>query len=188
MLAVAGGDRIAFAALYEQYRRKVYFIAWRMLGTETEAEDVQQEIFTKIWLGREKLALIEQFSSYLNTLIRNHVYNALRKKANETAYIEQTFQKAAAEPDEPFRAAEINQLQSLLRQAISRLPAQQQKVFELVRIEGRPHKEVAGLLGVSKETIKKHMMEAQRKIKAFFDSQGLQTLIFILSQLPLIFY
>jgi RNA polymerase sigma-70 factor (ECF subfamily) len=180
LLAIAGGDAIAFAQLYEHYRRKVYFIAWRLLQSENEAEDVQQEIFTKIWLNRSKLAEITQFNSYVNTLIRNYVYNAIRKKANETAYIREAMKMKDSNPEDAFVPAEINELQTLLRAAINNLPRQQKKVFQLVRMEGRKHEEVAGLLGISKETVKKHIMEAQRAVTAFFESRGKTTLFLLL--------
>ena len=169
--AIAGGDQTAFATLYEHYRRKVYFIAWRLLQSASESEDVQQEIFTKIWVHRDKMSEIENFNAYLNTLIRNHVFNALQKKAREASYIRESLNLSDAQTENAFQSADMNELQKDLQQAIRDLPRQQQKVFQLVRIEGRKHAEVADLLGISTSTVKKHVMEAQKNITARFSGR-----------------
>ena len=171
LTAIAGGDQTAFATLYEHYRRKVYFIAWRLLQSASESEDVQQEIFTKIWVHRAKMNEIENFNAYLNTLIRNHVFNALQKKARETSYLRESLNFNDVQADNAFQSADMNELQKDLQQAIRDLPRQQQKVFQLVRIEGRKHAEVADLLGISKSTVKKHVMEAQKNITARFSGR-----------------
>lgn len=180
LLAISDGDTVAFRQLYEHYRRKVYFIARRLLQSENEAEDVQQEIFTKIWLNRSKLAEIDRFNCYLNTLIHNHIYNVLRKKANEAAYVREILKIAEANVDDVFILSEMNEIQRLLLEAINDLPRQQKKVFELVRLEGRKHADVAELLGISKETVKKHVVEAQRKIASFFENRDKIGLLLLL--------
>jgi len=180
LLAISDGDTVAFSQLYEHYRRKVYFIARRLLQSENEAEDVQQEIFTKIWINRSTLSEITQFNSYLNTLIHNYIFNALRKKANEAAYIRETLKMVEANPEEAFIPSEVNEIQRLLQEAINNLPRQQKKVFELVRLEGRKHADVARLLGISKETVKKHVVEAQRKIASFFENRGKMSMVLLL--------
>lgn len=180
LAAVAKGDALAFGRIYEQYRRKVYTISLRLLGSEAEAEDVHQEIFIKIWLQREKLLEIEYFNSYLNTLIRNHIYNALRKKSNQNSYLRELLNASDADSDEAFKKAESREIQKLLHQAIDKLPKQQKKVFELVRIEGRPQGEAAEALSISKETVKKHLMGAQRTIAAFFRNKNISPLLILL--------
>lgn len=172
IVAIARGDAAAFGKLYEHYRRKVYFIATQLLQSDNETEDVQQEIFTKLWFHREKLPGIDNFNSYLNTLIRNHIFNALRKKAVETKYLRETLSSQGAAPEDVFIQADLNEMQSLLRQAVQHLPGQQRKAFELVKMEGRSHVEAGAMMGISHETIKKHVMEAQKNIFSFFKNSG----------------
>jgi RNA polymerase sigma-70 factor (ECF subfamily) len=85
-----------------------------------------------------------------------------------------------ANPEDAFIPSEMNEIQRLLREAISSLPRQQKKVFELVRLEGKKHGDVAQLLGISKETVKKHVVEAQRKIASFFENRGKMGLVLLL--------
>lgn len=180
LTAIARGDAAAFGRIYEHYRRKVYFIAWRTLQNEDEAEDIQQEIFTKIWLHRAEMATIVHFNSYLNTVVRNQVYNTLRKKAIETNYLHETLPLSNSNPNEAFIRAETKEMHALLHEAINSLSVQQQKVFQLIRMEGRPHAEVAQLLGISRETVKKHIMQAQENITSYFKGRGNLVLLLLL--------
>ncbi|HMH23971.1 MAG TPA: RNA polymerase sigma-70 factor [Puia sp.] len=177
---IATGDTPAFRELYERYRKKVYFLAWHLLKTEDEAEDICQEIFTKLWVNRQKLPEIDNFNAYLNTLIRNHVYNCLRRKACEESFVTETLQSDVEHlPGGVMDPAELRELQLTLKEAIWHLPPQQKRVFELSRIEGYKHDEIAKELHISRETVKKHIMAAIRNIREFLRREGKEVLYFI---------
>lgn len=178
LVRVAAGDTPAFRELYEQYRKKVYFLAWHLLKTESESEDVCQEIFTKLWVNRQKLTEIEDFNAYLNTLIRNHIYNCLRRKASEESFVMEALD-AERLPGTVMDPAELRELQLTLKEAIWNLPPQQKRVFELSRMEGYRHDEIALELHISRETVKKHVMAAIRNIRAFLRREGIETIYLI---------
>ena len=173
LIKISCGDIAAFEYLYEHYRRKVFFIAWRILKTESESEDVVQEIFTKIWLHREKLTEITQLNSWLNTLIRNHLYNCLRKKAIEKTFIREKFTSCIHNHNTNPDAVELHELQTLIKQGINNLTSQQKKVFELSRTQGLKHNEIAQTLGISNETVKKHIMHSVNRLKNFLLKKGM---------------
>jgi len=182
---ISGGDETAFRELFERYRNKVFYIARKLLKSESCAEDVLQEIFIKIWVHKEKLSDIENFNAYLNTLIRNHIYNRLRKQACEESFIRETINHDTNNPDNTFDTVLLHELQNMLHEAIHQLPPQQKKVFELSRIERLKHKEIAEMMHISKETVKKHMMEALRTIKIYLYSQSEAILFIFILQLSL---
>lgn len=122
----------------------------------------------KIWVGREKLPEINCFSAYLNTITRNHIYNALRKLAGEELLLEKLLspQSAAYRPDAAIENMSLRELQDALQKVMATLTPQQKKVFELSRMEGLKHEEIALRLNISRETVKKHVSEALRIIRA----------------------
>jgi len=166
---IANGDQRAFHSLFSQYKHKVYQAALRMLQSTGHAEDVLQEVFMKIWVGREKLPEINCFSAYLNTITRNHIYNALRKLAGEELLLEKLLvphsQSAAGRPDTAIENMSLRELQDALQKVMATLTPQQKKVFELSRMEGLKHEEIALRLNISRETVKKHVSEALRVIR-----------------------
>ncbi|MBS1602830.1 MAG: RNA polymerase sigma-70 factor, partial [Bacteroidetes bacterium] len=163
---VARGDESAFHTLYTHHRNHVYGIALRLLQSASLAEDVLQEVFLKIWIGREKLPEINCFRAYLNTITRNHIYNTLRKQAYEELLLERLLPlqmaslRGTALDDISYR-----ELREDLQRVIETLTPQQKRVFELSRMEGLKHEDIARQLNVSRETVKKHVSEALRMVR-----------------------
>jgi RNA polymerase sigma-70 factor (family 1) len=161
--AVANGDEIAFRMLYDQHRDRIYSIARKLLDAPTEAKDALQEIFIRIWLHREKLRDVQQFSSYINTITRNHLLNLLRKQVNGKAMVaEMTIRSEAPEQVDPM---ETRELREAIYGAVNQLPPQQKKVFELSRMEGLRLEEIAEHMQISRETVKKHLAQANFNLR-----------------------
>lgn len=182
LLRVAAGDQPAFGQLFEKYRRKIFYIANKVLRSEAIAEDVLQEIFLVVWREREKLPAIRQFSSWLNTLTRNYVLNRLRRQSQELLYVADTLYRQEKAALLTTDAADWNELHRLLLSAVRNLPVQQGKVFELARFDNLSQDEIAARLGISKNTVKRHMAEAMKNIYRYFEDHGhdLSTLLVLL--------
>ena len=168
LLRVAKGEEDAFRTLFTAYRPQVYHVAKKLLQSETQAEDALQEIFLKIWLNREKLPEIRSFGAYLNTITRNHLYNALRRLAGEEVFLQQQLAQPGPAPDggeTVLSPMALRELRELLQRVIATLTPQQRRVFELSRMEGLRHEEIAVLLDISRETVKKHLGDALRIVR-----------------------
>ena len=176
---VANGDYKAFHQLYDHYRNQVFYFGLKFLKSETSAEDLLQEVFSKIWITRKKLVDLDNFSKYLNTITLNHIYNLLRRKAFEETFLHEQFFKVENNREEAFNCVDLHELEGLLGKAVNQLPPQQKKVFELSRMQGLKHGEIARQLNISGETVKKHIMEALRNVKSYLASHG-QTEVSIL--------
>jgi RNA polymerase sigma-70 factor (family 1) len=163
---VAQGDANAFEFLFNQYRNKVIYFAWKFLRSDARAEDVLQEVFLKVWTNREQLPDINNFKAWLNTLTRNYIYNALRRLATEEAFIKELSVKKVPPDQAPvLDDLSFDELQHALDAAVANLTSQQKKVFELSRIEGLKHEQIAEKMEISRDTVKKHMTDALRKIR-----------------------
>ena len=166
LLQVAQGDEEAFGILFHQYRHKIFYFSWRFLQSESKAEDVLQEIFLKVWTSREQLQDVRHFKAWLTTITRNHLYNALRRLATEDAFITELTRKTGWEEDNTtLNDLSFNELERALQKAVSNLTPQQQKVFELSRMQGLKHEQIAERLEISRDTVKKHMTDALRHIR-----------------------
>jgi RNA polymerase sigma-70 factor (ECF subfamily) len=143
------------------------------------AEDIAQEVFIKIWEHRHQLEQVQSFRAYLFTTARNHTINVLKRIAwEEAAQAEVTrhfriLRAATADAEEAVLSKEYNQL---LTTMLSSLPDQSQKVFHLCREEDKSYGEVASLLGISRNAVKKHMV---RSMKLFRDSLGAEFILLL---------
>lgn len=164
LAGVARGDEDAFRTLFHAYRPGVFAVALKLLSSSSQAEDALQEIFLKIWLNREKLSGVYHFPSYLHTVTRNHLYNVLRRQAQEEVFLHQLTLPGPAEEDF-LSPLSLRQLREMLQKVLATLTPQQKRVFELSRLEGLRHEEIADLLDISRETVKKHIGEALRVVR-----------------------
>lgn len=169
---VATGDEGAFAELFHHYRRKVYFIAWQVLKSEAASEDVLQEIFLTVWKERENLVKLGNFNAWLNTITRNHLVNRLRKQSSEVIYIKDTLYRRQNDKQETLDVVDWNDLHKILLESLAELPEQQRKVFEMARMEGLKQEEIAAEMGIARNTVKRHMAEALKNIRAHFAARG----------------
>jgi len=169
---VANGDERAFRVLYDRYRGQVFYIGIKLLKSPTEAEDVLQEVFSRVWINRKTLTEINNFSKYLNTITINHLYNLLRRKAHKEAFLHHEFFTTGPGQEAAFDTVDLRELEGLINKALVQLPPQQRKVFELGRLQGLKHEEIARQLNISRETVKKHMMEALRNIRSYLADKG----------------
>ena len=184
ILQVSEGDEYAFRILFDQYRNKIFSIAWKITGVRSAGEDVVQEVFIKLWMNREKLAEVENLDAYVNTITRNHILNNLRKVAYEQSFLEDLIREQSVNTKNVSDPVLYNELLNLVHTAIQQLSPRQKKIFQLSRTEGLKHAEIAAQLNISQSTVKDHMVEALRSIKIFLNSH--ESLIGLLIFLPIL--
>jgi RNA polymerase sigma-70 factor (ECF subfamily) len=181
---VAKGDEVAFVAIFDHYQAKVFSISWKLTGVRAAAEDVVQEVFLKLWTQREKLPDVHNFGAWLNAITCNHIFNMLRKVSYEHAFLKEMLATEFFNSSDTLHQISYDELLSLLHKAIAKLSPQQKKVYQLSRDEGLKYDEIAERMGIGRATVKTHMIEAIRQLKAFLQYNWvditLPVLLFIL--------
>jgi RNA polymerase sigma-70 factor (ECF subfamily) len=164
---IARGDEAAFAKLFKQYRDRIYTIAVKLTKSTIIAEEIVQDIFLKIWIRRADLSRIQNLEAYLFVVARNDVYKVLKG-------IARNHRPTSLDAEEPVLsdrdAADLlieKEYDALLRNAINRLPTQQKQVYQLVKDRGLKREEVAQELQIQPETVKFHLAQAMKNIRAF---------------------
>ena len=173
---VAAGDETAFAGLLRRYRRRVFYHALTFAVTYQEAEEITQDIFISIWRRRHDLRKIRKFEDYLFIVSRNHLISYIRNRViYSTATAPETLVEELLVPDNQL---ETKELQTLLLDGIAQLPAQQQAVFRLSRLEGRSYQEISEALGISKSTVKWHIIAAITSLKGYLQQRNSYVFLF----------
>lgn len=164
---VSQGDEHAFAKLFEHHQNKIYGVALRLTRSTTLAEEIVEDVFLKIWLKRNDLLQIQNFSAYLFTITRNRVYKSLRQIAKnyQTVHLNENIQTIAPGSTEDYVIDK--EYTRLLHEAITRLPKQQKEVYSLIKERGLKREEAASVLHLKPETIKFHLAEAMKNIRSF---------------------
>lgn len=159
LLQIKKGDRVAFYNIYERYCKRLYGFVLRYIKIEADAEGIVQEVFIKIWESRDKLDPYASFESFLFTITYNTTISLLRKRANEKKYLEylKSIQQIQNAPDliEELHFKELNEY---VEKLLNDLTPRQKEIFQLSREEGLSHDEIADRLDISKNTVKKHLV------------------------------
>ncbi|HET7114868.1 MAG TPA: RNA polymerase sigma-70 factor [Hanamia sp.] len=164
---ITQGDEQAFTKLFDHYRNKIYGVALKLTHSTTVAEEITEDVFLKIWLRRSALNEIENFNAYLFTIARNETYKILKQiaKKYKIVLLAENYEAISHENSEDSLIAK--EYNSLLEKAIDKLPHQQKQVFQLIRQEQLKRNEVAEILHIQPETVKFHLAQAMKNIRAF---------------------
>lgn len=172
------GEESAFAVVYEQYGEKVYRIAFRFLKDQAQSEEIVQETFLKLWLTRDKLDPESNIWLYLFVIAKRLSINALRQISQSASALEQLVVRAAGVHNSVEDYIIAHDLEQFTDKVVHKLPKQQQQIFKMSRIEGLTHHEIAERLHISPNTVKNHMVEALKTLKANLKYADLMWLMF----------
>lgn len=161
------GDEPSFNALYRAYSRPLFLRVVNMIKSEDDAQEIIQELFIKLWQNRDTIDTIKSFQSYIFTIANNLVYNYFRKISHDQALIQKLLINAADHYLDGQALLENKEAGEIFQKAINQLTPQCKQVFQLCKIDGKSHKEVAELMGISMPTVNSHMTNAVRSIREY---------------------
>lgn len=159
------GDSEAFDEVYTSYRKWLWIAALGILQNEADAEEVVQEFFIEFWQRMEQRQFddIQHLKNYLFISVRNRCLNKLQRDKVARKRNEQMLQHA--ELSVSYNQLENSELQQQLREAIAKLPPIRSKVFKLGYLFNYTRRQIAAILNVSEETVKKHMILALKDLR-----------------------
>jgi len=160
------GDEYAFTVVYELYSEKVYRLAFRFLKDKAQSEEIVQETFINLWLSREKLDPEGNLWLYLYVISKRLSLNALREVGKSSNLVENLLHQINELQNTTEEKILAHDLELYAEKLIDKLPKQQQLVFKLSRVDGLSHKEIAQQLHISPNTVKNHMVDALKTLKA----------------------
>ncbi|MBS1750006.1 MAG: RNA polymerase sigma-70 factor [Bacteroidetes bacterium] len=159
------GDEGAFTEIFYYYANKLYSFIKKLTRSEEIAEELVQEVFLSLWINREKIAKVENCSSYIFTIAANKTFNYLKSKAIHERYLETMLFNKSESDNNTMESVDFHESQSILGKLINQLPTQKKIIYKLTRESGMSHDEVALQLGISKNTVKNHLVKTLRLLK-----------------------
>ncbi len=155
---VAGGAGEALAELYDRHSRPVYSLALRVLGDQSDAEDVTQDVFTQAWRQASRYdAARGAVGAWLLNMARSRAIDRLRARRGQPAATIDATPLLASLPDggpAPDVVADSIDSASRVRSALNDLPLVQRLAIELAYFEGLSHSEIAERLEQPLGTVK----------------------------------
>lgn len=161
------GGHKAFEVVFVAYYNKIKFFIFGYTKSESDAEELTEDLFVNLWVNRESLDTTKSFSSYLHTIARNSAINFLKKKYLHTAYLHNTpISEHSSTSEEDLIAKELG---LLIDDVVDKMPEQRKKIYLLSRNNGLSNAEIADQLITTKRNVESQLSLALKEIrKAIF--------------------
>jgi RNA polymerase sigma-70 factor (ECF subfamily) len=173
MELVGRGDTAALEQLIERHQALVTGTVARMLGSNSDVEDIAQQVFIRVWKSAPRYKHRAKFTTWLLKITRNLVFNELRRTKRHPHLPLQPADPAAEElpiKDETIPAPDASLLESELQHAIEsailRLPEAQRMALVLRRYEELNYEEIAEVLDLTVPAIKSLLFRARTELRA----------------------
>ncbi len=177
VIELSQGNEKAFRSLYDKYRPSIYAYSFSLLKSSTNAKEIVQEVFLRIWLNRNTINPDMSFKSYVFTITRNLSFNFLKKAACDRTLRDEIFYK----PKETYNPIETKILEEeyeLMRKiAIDRLSPKRKLIFTMSREEDKSYQEISSELSISLSTVKNHMSKSLDSLRTYLEVNGNFTLM-----------
>ena len=156
-------DEEAFRILFYDFFAPLCVFAHRYLEEMETCEDIVQETFYRIWKNRKDLDIQISARNFLITSVRNACLDLIRKQEIEKRWIEKRLEEDTEEEYEDLYTTQ--ELESLLNQALDKLPEQVASTFRMNRFDGKTYVEIAEEKQISVKTVEAYMTRALKFLR-----------------------
>ena len=158
-----------FGMIFTEYYSVVKYFAFMLLKSEEDAEDIAQDVFTKLWTQPEIWTKVPNLKPYVYTLTKSTTLNFIKHKKIELAYQEKVIEKSLIEElsqtEDPLNAIYYKEVKLIIQLTLDRLPEQRRKIFEMSRFENMSNNEIAEKLNLPLGTVKSRIFFTRQKLQ-----------------------
>lgn len=158
------GSKNAFATLYERYGRRIYLFALGYLKSDSDAEELVQDVFVKLWERRTSLDEQKNLKAYIFKIVVNTIYDIIRKRNVEQAFLDFAAGKTN-NTDDVWDKVVYNDMLTHVNSLVDAMPEQRRKIFKMSKETGLTNDEIAIKLGISKRTVENQLYRATLFLK-----------------------
>lgn len=170
---VLDGHVDAFELIMRRYNQRLYRIARSILRDESEAMDVVQETYVKVYYQLQQFRGPDGFASWISRIAKNEALTRLRKLKFLEFTVDDpdsTLYNLTSPAPEPLDALANRQLGNLIEKAIEQLPIEYRSVYVMRAIQQLNTKETAESLDISEDMVKTRYLRAKRSLQQIFEA------------------
>jgi RNA polymerase sigma-70 factor (ECF subfamily) len=146
-------------------KNKLFRFALRFLGNEEEAKDVVQEVFIRVWNGRDQMTEVQNWEAWCMRITRNLSLDRIRSMTRkQTQPIEETF-NVQNEALTPHESTEAHESMQRISQFIAELPEKQRQIIHLRDVEGYSYNEICDIMEIDMNQVKVNLFRARNAVR-----------------------
>jgi RNA polymerase sigma-70 factor, ECF subfamily len=172
MRLVGRGDTKALEELIEKHQALVAGTVARMLGSNSDVEDIAQQVFIRVWKSARRYVPRAKFTTWLLKITRNLVFNELRR-SRRRPHVPLQSEPGAEDPPlkddmnlAPDASLLESELQRKIEEAILQLPDNQRMALVLRRYEQLSYEQIAEVLDLSVPAVKSVLFRARTELRS----------------------
>lgn len=165
---IAEQDQTALSLLYDRYARVIYTIAYRILNSSEESEEIVLDVFTQVWrIAKNYNFKKGRVDTWLFMLTRSRALDRLRSHArlNKAIAASEDVLMRHSYTDSPEEDVLIQERNSYVKACLGDLPNEQRLVLELAYFSGLSHSEIAARTDISLGTVKTRIRLGLKKLR-----------------------
>jgi RNA polymerase sigma factor (sigma-70 family) len=171
-LAFRNGDEEAYTQLYRLHVKAMYRYGMSLVpASEAFVFDCIHDVFTEIWIKREKLGIPDNVRFYLLKALKNRILHLLERKERPSRFLEIVDFDDLWEDPSPeeliVKGEESEHRQQLIKKLILQLPHRQQEVLRLRFVEALDFQEIADLMSINRQSAQNLAQRAVEKMRTW---------------------
>jgi RNA polymerase sigma-70 factor (ECF subfamily) len=175
------GDALAFEQLILRYQSRLLRVLQHIVGSESVAEDLVQDVFLRVWRARKSYQPTAKFTTWVFHIANNVASNSLRDRKRRKEYqvisddpnhspIMALDQMAAASTSSmPTRKLDHAERADIVRTAVEALSERQRMALLLCKFEGLSYQEIAESMELSVQAVKSLLSRARVNLKVLLE-------------------
>jgi RNA polymerase sigma-70 factor (ECF subfamily) len=174
MARIAKGDNDAFEILVNRHQTSVLNLIYRFIGDRTQAKDLAQEVFIRVWQSAKTYKPKAKFTTWIYRITANLCFNELksarrkkwlqfrRSEADQEVQAEEDFPNSSPSPEDLLLAKEHSRQ---ISEALQSLPDNQRMALVLKRYDDLSYEEIGRIMGCSVSAVESLLVRAKRNIQ-----------------------
>lgn len=160
------GDRDAFTIIYKDYWFRMFTVAHRKLQNRELAEELIQDIFTRLWKERETVR-ISQLDFYLFSAVRYEIIDQIRAASRQNTYAAYFKAFSSFQDLNTENTVAFNDLVQMIDKGLEILPGKTKEIFRLNRFQHLSVADIAIHMGLSEKAVEYHLTKATKSIRIY---------------------
>jgi RNA polymerase sigma-70 factor (ECF subfamily) len=149
-------------------KNKLFRFALKFLQNEEEAKDIVQEVFIRVWNGREQMNEVQNWEAWCMRITKNLSLDRIRSiTRKQTSPIEEVYH-VHQESLSPHESTEIQESMVRIDQFIASLPEKQRQVIHLRDVEGYSYNEICDIMEIDMNQVKVNLFRARNAVREKF--------------------
>lgn len=172
MKRIASGDPGAFRELSDTHLDSIMRFAYRLVGSQAEAEDIAQETFLRAWQKADTYEPKARVSSWLHSIAKNLSIDRMRKRGRRGTHLEMDDERdAAPDSQRPSQLLGRKAKSQVVKSALDALPERQKMALVLWHEQGLSNPEIAQVMDCSVEAVESLLTRGRRALRTALQSQ-----------------